>query len=213
MQISDQNTSANFSLPSSFFPSQSLVAVPSQSLVSVEHLPVKVSRRRCRLCCATDGMLKGYGHVEFITSEAAAKLLGQEVKLDLAKERGAYTLNSGRFDNSFQRQGRGGGESTTVFVNGFDKNDIEDKISSALGDHFGCSKSFKLTKVSILILAFLSILDSTAACNVKWIVRNIRVLRFGCCTSRVVGLELKDSFLFFLVQVAVVITCLGIARN
>nr|GME12115.1 nucleolin 1 isoform X2 [Ipomoea batatas] len=52
---------------SSFFPSQSFVAVelflsqslvaiepfPSQSLVSVEHLPVKVSRRRCRLCCAT----------------------------------------------------------------------------------------------------------------------------------------------------------------
>nr|GMC66986.1 nucleolin 1-like isoform X2 [Ipomoea batatas] len=96
-------------------------------------------------------MLKGYGHVEFTTSEAAAKLLGQEVKLDLAKERGAYTLNSGRFDNSFQRQGRGEGESTTVFVNGFDKNDIEDKISSALEDHFGCSKSFKLTKVSILV--------------------------------------------------------------
>nr|GMD45014.1 nucleolin 1-like isoform X2 [Ipomoea batatas] len=78
-------------------------------------------------------------------------MLGQEVKHDLAKERGAYTLNSGRFDNSFRRQGRGGGESTTVFVNGFDKNDIEDKIRSALEDHFGCSKSFKLTKVSILV--------------------------------------------------------------
>nr|GMD79518.1 nucleolin 1-like [Ipomoea batatas] len=47
--------------------------------------------------------------------------------------------------------GRGGGESTTVFVKGFDKNDIEDKIRSALEDHFGCSKSFKLTKVSILV--------------------------------------------------------------
>nr|GMD62991.1 nucleolin 1-like isoform X2 [Ipomoea batatas]GME15359.1 nucleolin 1-like isoform X2 [Ipomoea batatas] len=77
------------------------------------------------------------------------QLLGQEVKLYLAKERGAYTLNRDLITPS--RGGRGGGESTTVFVKGFDKNDIEDKIRSALEDHFGCSKSFKLTKVSILV--------------------------------------------------------------
>nr|GMD65477.1 nucleolin 1 [Ipomoea batatas] len=108
-----------------------------------------------RFASHPDGTFKGYGHVEFTTSEAALKalelngqeLMGREVKLDLAKERGAYTPNSGKFDNSFQKQGRGGGESTTVFVKGFDKNDTEDKIRSALEDHFGSCGEIKGTRI------------------------------------------------------------------
>ncbi|XP_019155662.1 PREDICTED: nucleolin 1-like isoform X2 [Ipomoea nil] len=71
------------------------------------------------------------------------QLLGREVTLDLAKEGGAYTLNAGKFDNSFQWQFKGGGESTTVFVKGFDKNDLEDKIRSSLEDHFSCCGEIK----------------------------------------------------------------------
>ncbi|MFX3993677.1 hypothetical protein ACJBXB_10585, partial [Streptococcus suis] len=57
-----------------------------------------------------DGSFKGYGHVEFVTAEAAQKalelngqdLLGRGVRLDLARERGEYTPRSGREENSFQ---------------------------------------------------------------------------------------------------------------
>ncbi|XP_031111264.1 nucleolin 1-like isoform X3 [Ipomoea triloba] len=129
-----------------------------------------------RFASHRDGMFKGYGHVEFTTSEAAAKalelngqqLLGREVRLGLAKERGAYTLNSGEFDNSFQKQGRGGGESTIVFVKGFDKNDIEDKIRSALEDHFGSCGEIKGIRIPtdpegcIKGMAYIEFTDSDA---------------------------------------------------
>ncbi|XP_019191313.1 PREDICTED: nucleolin-like [Ipomoea nil] len=129
-----------------------------------------------RFASHPDGKFKGYGHVEFTTSEAAAKalelngqqLLGREVRLDLAYERGAYTSNSGKFDNSSQRQGRGGGESTTVFVKGFDKNVIEDVMRSALEDHFGCCGEIKSIRLptdpegNLKGMAYIEFTDSDA---------------------------------------------------
>lgn len=91
-----------------------------------------------RLASDREGKFKGFGHVEFATAEAAQEalklnggdFLGRQIKLDLAREKGAYTPASGN-DNSGKAQGQ------TVFVRGFDTSDSEDKIRSALEKHFG----------------------------------------------------------------------------
>ncbi|KAI3781502.1 hypothetical protein L2E82_11518 [Cichorium intybus] len=60
-----------------------------------------------------DDRFAGYGHVEFATRDAAQEalklheelLLDRPVKLDLAKERGAFTPASGGNERSFQKSG------------------------------------------------------------------------------------------------------------
>ncbi|KAK2635743.1 hypothetical protein Ddye_030535 [Dipteronia dyeriana] len=104
-----------------------------------------------RFASDTDGRFKGYGHVEFATAEEAIKALelnghmlgSRPVKLDLARERGAYT--PGNESNSFQKGPRG--QSQTIFVRGFDTSASEDEIRSSLEDHFGsCGE---ITRISI----------------------------------------------------------------
>ncbi|XP_042048761.1 nucleolin 1-like [Salvia splendens] len=107
-----------------------------------------------RFAMGQDNSFRGFGHVEFATAEAAAKamelngqeLLGREVRLDMAKERGAATpFSGGRDSQSFQRGGAAKGQ--TVFIRGFNKFDGEDQIRSALEEHFGgCGE---ITRVSI----------------------------------------------------------------
>ncbi|WCJ40040.1 nucleolin like 2 [Euphorbia peplus] len=95
-----------------------------------------------------DQRFKGFGHVEFATVEEAQKalklngnqLLGREVRLDLARERGdktPYTPNNGP---------RGyGAEGPKVFIRGFDVNSGEDEIKSSLEEHFkGCGGISKI---------------------------------------------------------------------
>ncbi|KAK1385425.1 Nucleolin 1 [Heracleum sosnowskyi] len=94
-----------------------------------------------RLASDREGKFKGFGHVEFATAEAAQEalklnggdFLGRQVKLDLAREKGAYTPASG--DDSHQKGGKPQGQ--TVFVRGFDTSDGEEQIRSALEKHFG----------------------------------------------------------------------------
>ncbi|KAB1206156.1 Nucleolin 2 [Morella rubra] len=105
-----------------------------------------------RFASDPDGRFKGFGHVEFATAEAAQKamelngedLLGRAVKLDFARERGAYTPQSGKeSSNSFQR----GGQTHTAYVRGFDKYLGIDEIKGALENHFGsCGE---MTRVSV----------------------------------------------------------------
>ena len=104
-----------------------------------------------RFASDPDGRFRGYGHVEFETHEAAKKalelngqdLLNRAVRLDLARERGAYTPNT-RENNSFQK---GGGQGTSLFVRGFDKYGDEDETRSGLQELFGpCGE---ITRISI----------------------------------------------------------------
>ncbi|XP_042419145.1 nucleolin 1-like isoform X2 [Zingiber officinale] len=104
-----------------------------------------------RLSAAEDGTFKGFGHVEFATEEVAKKALelngqelyGRAVRLDLARERGSYTPQSGK--DSYQRGNRG--QSQTIFVKGFDRSLAEDEIRSSLEEHFGsCGE---ITRISI----------------------------------------------------------------
>ncbi|KAI3713971.1 hypothetical protein L1987_72560 [Smallanthus sonchifolius] len=89
-----------------------------------------------------DGRFAGYGHVEFATPEAAKKalelngelFLERAVRLDLAKERGAYTPKEGN-DRSSQKSGEPKG--LTVFVRGFGIDDGFDIVRSTLEEHFG----------------------------------------------------------------------------
>ncbi|KAI7734176.1 hypothetical protein M8C21_016393 [Ambrosia artemisiifolia] len=88
-----------------------------------------------------DDRFAGYGHVEFATPEAARKalelngqlLLDREVRLDLAKERGAYTPGTGN-ERSFQKSGQTPG--LTAFVRGFGYDESFDDIRSTLGELF-----------------------------------------------------------------------------
>ncbi|KAG5531836.1 hypothetical protein RHGRI_026449 [Rhododendron griersonianum] len=81
-----------------------------------------------------EGSFRGYGHVEFATVEDALKalelngrdLLGRNVKLDPAKERGAYTPASGNERSSYQKEGRG--QVQTLFIRGFDKSSGLDQV-------------------------------------------------------------------------------------
>ncbi|KAE9593403.1 putative RNA recognition motif domain-containing protein [Lupinus albus] len=109
-----------------------------------------------RLAIDDDGRFKGFGHVEFATSEEAKtalqlhdqELLNRPVRLDLARERGAYTPNSGPNSGSVNNSQTGGkGQSQTVFVKGFDRSLGEHEIKSSLEEHFGtCGQ---ITRISI----------------------------------------------------------------
>ncbi|XP_058182715.1 nucleolin 2-like [Rhododendron vialii] len=99
-----------------------------------------------------DGGFRGYGHVEFATAEDALKalelngrdLLGRNVKLDPAKERGAYTPASGNERSSYQKEGRG--QVQTLFIRGFDKSSGLDQVRRALEEHFGtCGEISRLS--------------------------------------------------------------------
>ncbi|XP_058070978.1 nucleolin 2-like [Magnolia sinica] len=71
------------------------------------------------------------------------ELLGRAVRLDLARERGAYTPQSGKESNSYQK----GGQTQTIFVWGFDKSLDVDEIRSSLEEHFGsCGE---ITRISV----------------------------------------------------------------
>ncbi|KAK1277369.1 Nucleolin 2 [Acorus gramineus] len=106
-----------------------------------------------RLSFDHEGNFKGYGHVEFATEEVAAKalelngqeLLGREIRLDMAREKGAYTPQNSNGNNSFQKGGRG--QSQSLFIRGFDKSLEEDQIRSSLEEHFGsCGE---ITRISV----------------------------------------------------------------
>ncbi|KAG5391496.1 hypothetical protein IGI04_021459 [Brassica rapa subsp. trilocularis] len=101
-----------------------------------------------------DGSFKGFGHVEFASAGEAQKalefhgrpLLGRELRLDVAQERGerpAYTPQSGTGNNS--RSGGGGGQE--VFVKGFDSSLAPNDIKSALTEHF--ASCGEITRVSV----------------------------------------------------------------
>ncbi|KAK1281896.1 Nucleolin 2 [Acorus calamus] len=117
-----------------------------------------------RLSFDHEGNFKGYGHVEFASEEVAAKgillvlleqpmalelngqeLLGREIRLDMAREKGAYTPQNSNGNNSFQKGGRG--QSQSLFIRGFDKSLEEDQIRSSLEEHFGsCGE---ITRISV----------------------------------------------------------------
>ncbi|CAN7083057.1 unnamed protein product, partial [Brassica oleracea var. botrytis] len=103
-----------------------------------------------------DGRFRGFGHVEFASAGEAQKalefhgrpLLGRELRLDVAQERGerpAYTPQSGTGNNF--RSGGGGGEE--VFVKGFDSSLPPNDIKSALREHF--ASCGEITRVSVPI--------------------------------------------------------------
>ncbi|KAK9691400.1 hypothetical protein RND81_09G194800 [Saponaria officinalis] len=108
-----------------------------------------------RFASNAEGQFRGFGHVEFATAEAAQKalelndkpLLDRPVRLDVARERdnnrSAFTPQNR--DNSFQKGGRPQGQ--TAFVRGFNTEQGEDEIRSALQEHFGsCGE---ITRISI----------------------------------------------------------------
>lgn len=95
-----------------------------------------------RLAKDRRGRSKGLGHVEFADEEAAQKameknkkeLLGREINLEFARQKGAYTPN------------RSKGTSWTVFVTGFDKLQDLHKIEKSLREYFGSCGA--ITRVS-----------------------------------------------------------------
>ncbi|KAI3718525.1 hypothetical protein L6452_19399 [Arctium lappa] len=99
-----------------------------------------------------DDKFLGYGHIEFTTAEAAQEalklnnkvILDRHVKLDLARERGAYTPGSS-MEKSNQKGGQAHGK--TIFVRGFDSSDGFDNIRSSLEKHFG--KCGEISRISI----------------------------------------------------------------
>ncbi|KAL3583957.1 hypothetical protein D5086_015018 [Populus alba] len=101
-----------------------------------------------RFALDADERFRGFGHVEFTTAEAAQKalklngkpLLGRDVRLDLAREKGSNTPYS-KDSNSFPKGGSG--QSQTIFVKGFDKSAGEDEIRSSLQEHFGSCGEIK----------------------------------------------------------------------
>ncbi|KAI5582178.1 hypothetical protein BDE02_07G067800 [Populus trichocarpa] len=105
-----------------------------------------------RFALDADERFRGFGHVEFTTAEAAQKalklhgntLLGRDVRLDLAREKGSNTPYS-KDSSSFPKGGSG--QSQTIFVRGFDKSAGEDEIRSSLQEHFGSCGEIK--RVSI----------------------------------------------------------------
>ncbi|KAL9229946.1 hypothetical protein vseg_005356 [Gypsophila vaccaria] len=105
-----------------------------------------------RFASNSEGLFRGFGHVEFATAEAAQKamelhdqpLLDRPVRLDVARERDSNFTPQNR-ENSFQKGGKPQGQ--TVFVRGFDTSVEADEIESALRTHFGsCGE---ITRVSI----------------------------------------------------------------
>ncbi|TYJ05131.1 hypothetical protein E1A91_A12G144700v1 [Gossypium mustelinum] len=87
-----------------------------------------------RLATDAEGNLKGYGHVVFATAEAAQKplelngeyLMNRAVRLDLARERGAYTPHSRKVEEvTFEQYVR------------FDQSLGQDEIKNSLKEHIG----------------------------------------------------------------------------
>ncbi|XP_022861368.1 heterogeneous nuclear ribonucleoprotein A3 homolog 1-like isoform X3 [Olea europaea var. sylvestris] len=108
-----------------------------------------------RFAMNEDDTFRGFGHIEFATVEAAEKqallelngkhLLGRRVRLDYNREKGSYTPHSSTGTSSSQTGWKA--QEQTIFIRGFDKRNCEDKIRSALGDHFvSCGE---ITKISI----------------------------------------------------------------
>lgn len=107
-----------------------------------------------RFAMNEDDTFRGFGYIEFATVEAAEKalrelngkhLLGRRVRLDFNREKGSYTPHSGTGTSSNQTGGKAQGQK--IFIRGFDKRNCEEKIRSALGDHFvSCGE---ITKISI----------------------------------------------------------------
>ncbi|KAJ9562864.1 hypothetical protein OSB04_008024 [Centaurea solstitialis] len=101
-----------------------------------------------------DDRFLGYGHVDFTTAEAAQEalklnskvILDRRVKLDLARERGAYTSGSS-MEKSNQKGGQGQAHGKTIFVRGFDSSDGFENIRCALEKHFG--KCGEISRMSI----------------------------------------------------------------
>ncbi|KAJ6907872.1 nucleolin 2-like [Populus alba x Populus x berolinensis] len=101
-----------------------------------------------RFALDADERFRGFGHVEFTTAEAAQKalklngkpLLGRDVRLDLAREKGSNTPYS-KDSNSFPKGGSG--QSQTIFVKGFDNSAGEDEIRTSLQEHFGSCGDIK----------------------------------------------------------------------
>lgn len=69
------------------------------------------------------------------------------IRLDFARERGAYTPYSGGNEgNSFQKGGRGQA-AHTIFIKGFDSSVGEDQVRASLEEHFGsCGE---ITRISV----------------------------------------------------------------
>ncbi|KAF7827421.1 nucleolin 2 isoform X2 [Senna tora] len=104
-----------------------------------------------RLATDENGTFKGFGHIEFATAEAAQnamemngkELLNRSVRLDFARERGAYTPNSGNFSNSFQKGGEA--QAHTIFVKGLDTSQGVDEIRTSLEEHFSCGEISRIS--------------------------------------------------------------------
>ncbi|KAJ4917539.1 nucleolin 1-like [Raphanus sativus] len=97
-----------------------------------------------------DGSFRGFGHVEFASAGEAQKalefhgrpLLGRELRLDVAQERGERpAYNTPRSGNG------GGGGGSEVFVKGFDSSLPVNDIKSALSEHF--ASCGEITRVSV----------------------------------------------------------------
>ncbi|XP_019091994.1 PREDICTED: nucleolin 2 isoform X3 [Camelina sativa] len=92
-----------------------------------------------RIASHEDGSAKGYGHVEFVSAEAAQKamelngkpLLGRDVRLDLANEMGNRTPRS-----SNPVSYGVGSQFRKLYVRGFDTSLGEDELKDAFRNHF-----------------------------------------------------------------------------
>ncbi|KAJ1440388.1 RNA-binding domain superfamily [Sesbania bispinosa] len=95
-----------------------------------------------RLQRDSEGRLRGFGHVEFATAEAAQKaleldnteLLKRPIRIGIAREKVEYTLNISNLSNSNIKSERF--QFQTVFVKGFDTSLAEDKLKASLEEHF-----------------------------------------------------------------------------
>ncbi|VFQ97772.1 unnamed protein product [Cuscuta campestris] len=111
--------------------------------------------KEVRLSKLPNGKLKGFGHVDFTTSEAAVKALelagkdlgGRSLRIDLAVEKTASTPDSGKQNNAQKQVKQGTSGGTTIYVRGFDKNDSEEEVRSALEKHFGSCGEIKDTRL------------------------------------------------------------------
>ncbi|XP_013638664.1 PREDICTED: nucleolin 2 isoform X6 [Brassica oleracea var. oleracea] len=108
-----------------------------------------------RFASHPDGRLKGYGHFEFASAEAAQKalklmngkpLLGRTIRLSDANAKPAP--RSSNADGNFQSNRKGeGSQVKTIFVSKFDKSVAERDMRCALREHF--SDCGEITRISL----------------------------------------------------------------
>ncbi|XP_022570370.2 nucleolin 2 isoform X12 [Brassica napus] len=108
-----------------------------------------------RFASHPDGRLKGYGHFEFASAEAALKalklmngkpLLGRTIRLSDANAKPAP--RSSNADGNFQSNRKGeGSQVKTIFVSKFDKSVAERDMICALREHF--SDCGEITRISL----------------------------------------------------------------